>query len=73
MIIAIDRIIFQLTIFYDLYRNKNFTDSGLTNFRKSLENHSSIKFYFFKFFLVMKKINMILQLIQNKLNYDNYN
>ena len=33
------------------YRNENFTDSGLTNFGKSLEKSSSIKFYFFKFWI----------------------
>ena len=37
MIIAIDRIIFQL-IYFMFYRNKNFTDSALANFGKSLEN-----------------------------------
>ena len=37
MIIAIDRIIFEL-IYFMFYRNRNFTDSGLTNFGKSLEN-----------------------------------
>ena len=37
MIIAIDRSIFQL-IYFIFYSNRNFTDSGLTNFGKSLEN-----------------------------------
>ena len=37
MIIAIDRIIFQL-IYLCFHSNKNFTDSGLTNFAESLEN-----------------------------------
>ena len=37
MIIIIDRIIFQL-LYLCFYSNKNFTDSSLTNFGKSLEN-----------------------------------
>ena len=37
MIIAIDTIIILL-IYFMFYRNENFTDSGLTNFGKVLEN-----------------------------------
>ena len=41
MISAIDRIIFQLL---DLcfHSNKNFTDTGLTNFEKSAENLTAL-------------------------------
>ena len=37
MIISIDRIIFQL-IYFMFLQHENFTDSGLTNFGKFLEN-----------------------------------
>ena len=37
MIIAIDRIIFNLYLLW-FYSNENLTDSGLTNFGKSIEN-----------------------------------
>ena len=37
MIITISRIIFEL-IHFIFYRNRNFTDSGITNLGKSLEN-----------------------------------
>ena len=61
MKIAIDRIIFRINIFYVFLAIGNFTDSGLANFGKSLQKSSSIKFYFFKFLLVIKKITIILQ------------
>ena len=41
MIIVIDRKIFQL-IYLCFYSNYNFTDSGLTNLGKSLENVSAL-------------------------------
>ena len=41
MITATDRIIFQLIDFI-FYSNKNFTDNGLTNFGKSIENVPTI-------------------------------
>ena len=42
MIIAIDRIIFHINMFYVFYSNRNFTDSGLTNFGKPLENLAAL-------------------------------
>ena len=42
------------------YSNENFTDSGLTSFGKSLENLPALNSIFFKLFLVIKKINIIL-------------
>ena len=38
MKIAIDRIIFRINIFYVFLAMRNFTDSGLANFGKSLQN-----------------------------------
>ena len=45
MIIAIGKIIFQLISFiYSFFGNKKFTDSGLTNLGKSLENLPALNY-----------------------------
>ena len=49
MIIVINRIIFQLIYFMLLYSNWKFTDSGLTNFGKSLENLPALNYIYLNF------------------------
>ena len=51
---------FPINIFYIFIAIENFTDSGLTNFGKSLENLPALNSISLDFELVIKKINIIL-------------
>ena len=55
MIIAIDRIIFNLYLLW-FYSNENLADSGLTNFGKSLENLLALTSISLNFVWLLKKL-----------------